>query len=307
MRTALHDTASLAASTTYHASLQTYFTIRLLADRDRADDAYRAYAYFRWVDDWIDRENRSAAERTAFLDRQASLVDGCYRGSLPFKTTAEEEMLVDLVRSDPSPNSGLAAYIRNLMGVMVFDCGRRGRLISQAELNNYSLSLSIAITEAIHYFIGHGQSSPHDSTRYLAVSAAHIAHMLRDTCEDIEAGYFNMPAEMLELRNDSAVLIDGCALREWVRGRAELARSSFKAARGFIGQVENARCRLAYFAYIARFETVLDMIEADGWRLRPAYKERKSPINALRMAWSILLSSLDGRAERTGATVLGPR
>ncbi len=43
--------SNLAASITKAASRQTFYTVRLLADRDLLDDAYRAYAYFRWVDD----------------------------------------------------------------------------------------------------------------------------------------------------------------------------------------------------------------------------------------------------------------
>ena len=40
--------------------------------------------------------------------------------------------------------------------------------------------------------------------------------------------------------------------------------------------MENARCRLADHAYVARFEWVLDAIEQDGYRLREAYPERSS-------------------------------
>ena len=46
----------LAASITKAASQQTYYTIRFLADRELVPDAYRAYAYFRWVDDALDAE-----------------------------------------------------------------------------------------------------------------------------------------------------------------------------------------------------------------------------------------------------------
>ena len=47
---------TIAASITKAASKQTYYTIRFLADRERVADAYRAYAYFRWVDDRLDAE-----------------------------------------------------------------------------------------------------------------------------------------------------------------------------------------------------------------------------------------------------------
>ncbi len=49
---------NLASSITKTASKQTYYTIRFLVDRDRVDDAYRAYAYFRWVDDVLELKFR---------------------------------------------------------------------------------------------------------------------------------------------------------------------------------------------------------------------------------------------------------
>ena len=50
----------------------------------------------------------------------------------------------------------------------------------------------------MHYFIGNHSYSPHNETRYLAVTGAHIAHMLRDTFDDVQAGYYNIPREVLE-------------------------------------------------------------------------------------------------------------
>ncbi len=300
------DTAGLAAATTRAASLQTYYTIRLLADRDRVADAYRTYAYFRWVDDWIDQDRRLPSERLEFIRRQTALIEGCYEGQVPFEVTDEEAMLVDLVRSDPSPKSGLASYIRNMLAVMSFDAGRRGRLISESELNGYTLSLAIAITEAIHYFIGHVQASPHTAARCL-VTAAHITHMLRDAREDLEAGYFNIPSEFLRAHHISAHDVESPGYRAWVKRRVGLARRYFKAGRKHLSQVENARCRLACLAYTARFEIVLDMIEADGWLLRPAYRERKSLGSALRMGRSILFSTVAERVPQEAFRVQVPR
>jgi len=44
----------LAPCITKAASKQAYYTIRFLVDHERVTDAYRAYAYFRWVDDILD-------------------------------------------------------------------------------------------------------------------------------------------------------------------------------------------------------------------------------------------------------------
>ena len=50
----LESNHNLAAGITKSASKQTYYTIRFFVDRDLVNDAYRAYAYFRWVDDVLD-------------------------------------------------------------------------------------------------------------------------------------------------------------------------------------------------------------------------------------------------------------
>src|SRR5215212_3080049 len=191
----------LPPTITKAASKQTYYTIRFLVDRDRTADAYRAYAYFRWVDDTLDGESLSNQARLFFLVRQKSLLDKCYQGQSIQDATLEEQMLIGLVQHDHKKNSGLQSYLRNMMRVMEFDARRRGRLISQAELNEYTLCLATAVTEALHYFIGNKSYAPHNETRYLAVTGAHIAHMLRDTFDDLQAGYYNIPREVLESKH----------------------------------------------------------------------------------------------------------
>ena len=79
------SSGSLAASITKSASKQTYYTIRLFVDRERAADAYRAYGYFRWVDDVIDDEAGSVVERIAFVSRQRSLLEPVI--TVKFRTT----------------------------------------------------------------------------------------------------------------------------------------------------------------------------------------------------------------------------
>ena len=80
---------TLARSITRSASQQAYYTIYLLADHERVADAYRAYAYFRWVDDIVDAGSGSSLERSAFLEQQKSLLDKCYRGE-PTEASTDE-------------------------------------------------------------------------------------------------------------------------------------------------------------------------------------------------------------------------
>jgi len=298
---------SLAMAITKSASKQTYYTIYFFADRDRMADAYRAYGYFRWVDDVVDEESASSAERIAFINRQKSLLEAWYRGEAMNDLCPEEWMLVDLVRNDHEKNSGLQMYLRNMMDVMVFDAGRRGRLISQAELSEYTRKLAVAVTEAIYYFIGRNDPSPHHEARYIAVTAAHMTHMLRDAMEDVEAGYFNFPHEVLDSRGISARDVKDGAYREWVCGRIQLARKYFRAGHKCTAQVKNLRCRLAGYAYTARFEWMLDTIERDNYCLRCEYPERKSLWTGLWMGWSMLTSLLTSSLMQNVSHPLAPQ
>jgi len=267
--------SNLASSITHASSRQTYYTVLLLVDHELTQDAYRAYAYFRWLDDQLDGDDMNKAERLAFVQREMALVDQCYgiEGKDSPRLLCEEEyMLVDLIRSDPAPNSGLQLYIRNMMAVMAFDAERRGRLISRQELADYSRWLATAVTKALHYYIGHRCGAPQVESRYLAATGAHIAHMLRDTVEDNEAGYFNIPGEYLAEHGIGPLDIVTDAYRAYVKERVELAKIYFDAGKEYLAQVESLRCRLAGYSYIARFTPVLNMIEHDGYLLRIHYR-----------------------------------
>lgn len=283
---------SLAEAITREASTQTYFTIRCLVDRPLVADAYRAYAYFRWVDDVIDQMSIEKVDRLAFLARQQGIIARCYQGEWPDDLCPEEQLVADLIGHDFDANRGLRTYINQMMAVMAFDAERNGRLISQAELAEYTRCLATAVTEALHYFIGHDDASPQDETRYMAVTGAHITHMLRDAVEDTAVGYYNIPQDYLETHAITPADVTHEVYRGWVQARAQLARHCFAIGRATIAQVENWRCRLAGYAYIARFELVLDAIERDDYWLRPAYPERKSAKSGLKVGLSSVCQSL---------------
>ncbi|HZC04854.1 MAG TPA: squalene/phytoene synthase family protein [Ktedonobacterales bacterium] len=291
---------ALPAAMTRAASTQAYYTARFLADHDRRLDAYRAYAYFRWVDDTLDQAESERSARLAFVARQQSLVERIYQGERPDDLTAEEWMLADLIQSDDEADSILQSYIRNMMAVMAFDARRRGLVITERELSDYALRLATAVTDALHYFIGHAYTPPRSESRYLPAMAAHISHMLRDTFEDVEAGYFNVPCELLASSGIAPGDVTSAPYREWVRSRVELARAYFKAGAGYLDQVTSLRCRIAGYAYMARFTGLLDIIEREGYQLRPTYPEVADPRYGLRMAGAVgahaLLPLLRGRS-----------
>jgi phytoene/squalene synthetase len=293
--------ANLAPAITRAASKQTFYTIRFLVDRSLVADAYRAYAYFRWVDDVLDAESPAGSaaadaqrlERERFLAREKSLLDECLRGHPPTDIDAHEAMLVDLVRHAEVEDGGLTAYLRHMMLVMEFDLRRRGRLISDVELSEYTRWLAVAVTEAMHHFIGNGAVAPRDDTRYRAVAGAHILHMLRDTAADLRAGYFNVPREWLERFSIGPGDVDCDAYRSWVAGRVELARANLEAGRAYYRQVQSLRHRVAGLAYMARFEWLIEQLERDEFRVRSGYDDVLTLGTGLRMS-GLMLGGLAG-------------
>ncbi|MGB5845824.1 MAG: squalene/phytoene synthase family protein [Anaerolineales bacterium] len=281
---------SLAAEITKSASKQTYYTIRLFVDRELVNVAYQAYGYFRWVDDILDSHAGTRAEKITFVNRQKDLLEACYRGEAPKDLCIEEYMLAELVRSDSGKNPGLQSYLRNMMAVMMFDAERCGRRISEAELSEYTRALATSVTDAMYYFIGHNEPAPRHEARYLAVTAAHITHMLRDTLEDNETGYFNIPGEYLRMHGISPRDVKSQVYQDWICSRVKLARTYFEDGRRTLAQVKNWRCCFVGYAYSARFEWMLRAIERDNYCLRSEYRERKSLLTGLWMSWTTLAS-----------------
>jgi phytoene/squalene synthetase len=276
MQKLFQSSQELAAAITKAGSKQTYYTLRYLVDRQQVPDALRAYAYFRWLDDRIDEAAMEKSEQVAFMDRQKALMGSFYQGRRPSYLTIEEEMLAALILADQEKNSGLQSYIRKMMAVIDFDARRRGRPISRVELVRYSKFLAVAVTDVLHHFIGHSRPAPESDGRYQAVTGAHITHMLRDTHEDLQAGYFNIPREYLVAKGIDAQDVESDAYRAWAQERVDLAQACFRSGKDYLAHVQNIRLRIAGYAYIARFEAVLDDIKKLNYRLAPAFLQEKS-------------------------------
>ena len=139
----------------------------------------------------------------------------------------------------------------------------------------------------MYYFIGHDDPAPDPQVRYQAVTAAHITHMLRDTIEDTQAGYFNIPREVLHRRAISPYDVKSRAYREWVCGRVRW-RKNFKAGRKVLPRLK--ACAAAWRVMPIPLEWMLRAIERDNYCLRSAYPERKSLWASLWMGCTIMLS-----------------
>ena len=277
--------AELAQSITRAGSKQTYYTARFMVDKDLVDDFYRAYAYFRWIDDVIDVSSRTDEERLRFITRQKELIEDLFHKESVENLTAEEVILKDLISNDRGEDSGLQSFIRNMFAIIEFDATRMGRLVSGGEIDWYVNTLGKSVTDGLLYFIGNGSNYPDSENRYQAGVAAHITHLLRDMHQDIADGFINIPQEYLEEHNLTPLDMDKQLYKSWVQERVELARENFTEGKRYLDQLSVLRCKIVGHWYSARFEVVLDTIEQDGYVLRKDYHERQRISTWLKIAW----------------------
>ena len=87
----MESSAALARAITWDGSKQTYYSTRLMVDRGLVDDCYRAYAYFRWVDDVVDASSQASDASISFIRRQSDLIDRLYRGERPDDLASDEQ------------------------------------------------------------------------------------------------------------------------------------------------------------------------------------------------------------------------
>jgi phytoene/squalene synthetase len=277
--------ATLAKAITKASSLQSYTTARLMVDQDLEEDCYRAYGYFRWVDDMVDEFCRDEAERVKFIRRQEGLVAALFRGEQPQIFEPEESILADLVSNEHGSTNLLRSYVENFLAIISFDARRKGRMIRKRELDWYAATLGQAVTDGIQYFVCNGHPYSESSTRYMAATAAHITHMLRDMREDLREGYINIPQEVLEAGRIDLEDWDAAENRAWVRERVNLARRYFQEGKAYLGSLAVLRCKVVGTWYCARFETILDRIERDGYVLREVYPKTPKILTWMRYAW----------------------
>jgi phytoene/squalene synthetase len=249
-----------------------FYLARLLYDRGTLPLFCLGYAYFRWVDDFIDDPMHSERSCRAFITCQQKLIDAAYQGEIWSTDRIEEQMVQYLVEVDFQER--LKPYIQDMLAALVWDTRRRGQFSDRSALQAYSLALGRAYTNALQAFVTQSHVYPDAPGRYAAGTAAHLVHLLRDFVQDWEAGYYNISRqEMAEFGLDAAPFdFEGEAFRNWVRVVAQRARGLFRDGQRYLDSLQVYRCKLLGYLYCVRYEILLDQIEHQGYRIAEGAK-----------------------------------
>lgn len=289
-----------AEKITRDASVQTYWTVKLLFDRERRGDAYRAYAYFRALDDEIDIRRKTSASRRTYILRQRGVIDAAYAGTSVHSLTREEKFITEVISHNRDRNSRLGSFIDNFFAIIAFDAERKGTYVSRQRLLWYRKTLSRAVTDGIAYFVNGGSAYPPHPAQYAGAEAAHITHMLRDLYEDAADGYYNIPLDFCRTHGITPRDIISTPVRDWVYSEVARARRLFADSHTYIDTLSHLRGKIAAAWYCARFESLLTTIENDGYILRPHYIRVHSTRKYLTMAGLALSTFIRHIARKPG-------
>ena len=103
--------------------------------------------------------------------------------------------------------------------------------------------------------------------------------------QDVPEGFINIPSEYLETHGISPEDVKAPAFRAWVHDQVEQARRYFREGKRYLDGLDVLRCKIAGYWYCARFESVLDSLDREGYLLR-ADNDNRSKISAwLKMVW----------------------
>lgn len=296
-----HSTLKTARSITWKASRQAYLTARLFVDRRKVNDFYLAFAYFRWLDDVVDDPKVDEEKRLTFIQQQVDMVAGLFEDQEPEHPSQYEAMIIEFVRSGKGTSKRLKPFVDEMLATIEFDARRRGRLISERELDEYCVRLAASVVDGLQYFIGSKYDYPEDADRLTAATGAQIAHLLQDTYQDLEDGIVNIPRESLEQHGLKPEDIDAPRYREWVQGRVATANEYFRNGKAYFDKLAVLRLRMAGLWYCTRFTSILNAIERDGYLLRPEYIEQRSIKVWLKLFWTACAATVHHVARKVFA------
>ncbi|MCK4421668.1 squalene/phytoene synthase family protein [candidate division WOR-3 bacterium] len=252
---------------------EAFLSTKLFMKRESRYYFNLVYTYFRWVDDYVDDENRKEIERTQFLSRQQTLLKRLYQGYKFRPENYLEWAITKVIEYDLEHNSQLKSAIFRMFQVFEFDTIRKNKVPSFKELKRYSVNLGSAYARSLLYFIAPEYGRYREVYSLLAYTC-HLVHLLRDFAEDKEIGYINISKEEMEQYNIRLEQIHDENFSHWLNEKIRIIRSLFKKGKCELEKIPILCVKLIGYLYCFRYERILSQIEEDGYKLKDKYPMR---------------------------------
>jgi hypothetical protein len=202
--------------------------------------ALLAFAYLKLFDNDVDEDADAVRAGDAFAAHRA-LAERSYAGappdpSLPFV----QQLGAHVFAFDRANGSPLRGFLSDAVESMAIDIARRGKLLSQAEIDANLHLGGGGTVRGIAWFAAPGLVLPDALVNALCDAYMH-ADTLIDLEHDLAFGLINVPAEAVARGVDP--LHPDARLAAWAQEQARLCEARFDAALGRLPEIESRRLR----------------------------------------------------------------
>lgn len=267
------------------------FTIaKIIISPKRIGYFYCWYAYFRWVDDFADSNNRPLFEKVQFINYQINLIEKSYSEGLSIDSFKEEELfLYHLMLFDNENGKTLKEFIIQMLRCIQFDIKRAGSYTESKELEYFFNLEVLSYLNTFHFFCG--------PTKYYKIqnskegNAGKWVHIIRDFIKDIDDQIYNLPKDDILKYNlhslEKKDLLNSIAFKEWIINKLQDAHKNFITGKQEVKAHPSLKYKILVIILCSKYELYLKAIKADNYNLKRDYKIKK--LFALKTLPSILI------------------
>lgn len=251
------------------SSMFTYGLSLILPKRDRPY-FWMWYVYLRWVDDFVDTDTHSVAERRIFIDSQLKLIQILYE-KRPCPIAEHEQYLAAVIIYDLERARKLERPLHNMLEAIKSELLFAGEVVEHGELDrNYKREV-ISYLSTLAYFCRTGTHPQQPPGSSAAIGAKHT-HVLRDAIPDLLAGRFRISQQDLSSFSISMQTFrdttNPLSLRRWVATKVREAHALLNAGLLEVSVCQSIRYRLLVAILVSKYQAHLDRLRANHFALK---------------------------------------
>jgi hypothetical protein len=225
--------------------------------------ALLAFAYLKLFDDDVDEDADSVRAGDAFAVHRA-LAERCYAGEPPGPALPFVQQIGALVfQFDRANGAPIRGFLSDAIESMAIDIARRGKLLSQAQIDANLHLGGGGTVRGIAWFAAPELELPEPLVHALC-DAYMGADSLIDLEHDLAFGVINVPAEVVARGLDP--FRPDARLAAWAQQQARLCEMRFDAALARLPEIESRRLReVARLMLHTKRRKLRRFLAAGGW------------------------------------------
>lgn len=269
-----HRISAYAEKVTQENRPETLFFLRYLWNREEVSIFTLIYAYFRWLDDYVDLSPIHRKDKIRFVDQQWAFWRKQYR--YKYNTEVSSSIYSSILRwiviYDLERHCVLHKQINRLFNAIMYDAKRQYNLEPEDALIRYSFDIGGAYTTILRILSKADAISGYEAkSTENAGFASHQIHILRDFWSDIKLGFFNISKQDVDSYRFSLDQTCDSEIRPWVCKVVDRAQNAFDTGISAINSIHSLKCKFLLLFSLSPYLSIMESIIKNNYDLRCRY------------------------------------